>query len=167
MDFDRTNSSVIAGPSSSRNVFDRVDSRYEPGRNQRSDKGKGKAAETDDRVSSIQRRLNPETGKMARSYMNRQGKPVFIKRPCSICERNGRPDNMHFTFECIDYAPRAHISETMDDQLAGQLTRTSSGHLTSYNFQHANTHTGVIYHEDDDEDEATTDSESGNGLGGW
>jgi hypothetical protein len=72
MDFDRTNSSVIAGPSSSRNVFDRVDSparsqtsprgtsnrhesgRYEP-RNQRADKGKGKATDTDDRISTIQR----------------------------------------------------------------------------------------------------------------
>jgi hypothetical protein len=105
---------------------------------------------------------------MVRSYVNFQGKPVFIKRACNICDKNGRPNQMHFTFECLDNTPKAHISQALqlDDQLAEQLTRTQSGHLTSYNFQHASTNTNVIYHDDED-DENMTDSDSGNGVGGW
>jgi hypothetical protein len=133
---------------------------YEPPRT-----GKGKAPVRDDRRSSVQNRINPDTGKPCRSYLNYQMKPVFIKRGCSLCEKNGRPNQMHFTFECLDNSPRALAMEADegDDALAETLYRTDSGNLTSYNFQQGATHTAAIYHDDDDE----TDLDPGNGQGGW
>jgi hypothetical protein len=118
-----------------------------------------------DRKATIQNRANPETGKLVRSYLNFQGKPVFIKHACKICEKNGKSGQMHFSFECPNNAnPRTHAGEAEDpdDMLENQLYRTESGNLTSYNFQHPNVaHTTTLYHEDDD----CYDSESGNGFG--
>ncbi|KAA8896548.1 hypothetical protein FN846DRAFT_893270 [Sphaerosporella brunnea] len=133
----------------------------------RPSKDKGKAIDRtgQDRKSTIQNRLNPENGRMVRSYLNYQGKPVFIKHACSVCEKNGKPNQMHFSFECnYNTKPRTHIGDVEDpgDKLEVQLYRSESGNLTSYNFQHANaSHMTVLYHEDDDRDE----SEAGNGLG--
>jgi hypothetical protein len=127
------------------------------------DKGKGTDRSSLNRKDSIQNRVNPETGKAVRSYLNYQGKPVIIKRPCNLCEKNGLPNQMHFNLECTTAVPRAHAAEAdEEDELAEQLYRRESGNLISYNFQHAYTHAGAIYHEDDEED----DSESGNGFGG-
>jgi hypothetical protein len=118
-----------------------------------------------DRKATIQNRINPETGKPVRSYLNFQGKPVFIKHACNICEKNGKTNQMHFSFECPNNTnPRTHAgeAEVPGDMLENQLYRTESGNLTSYNFQHPNaSHTTTLYHEDDD----FYDSESGNGLG--
>jgi hypothetical protein len=104
------------------------------------DKGKGVQADRSglNRKDSIQNRVNPETGKAVRSYLNYQGKPVFIKRACNVCETNGIPNQLHFSFECTNNAvPRAHAGEAdEEDELAQQLYRTESGNLTSYNFQH-------------------------------
>ncbi|KAA8896471.1 hypothetical protein FN846DRAFT_893304 [Sphaerosporella brunnea] len=120
-----------------------------------------------DRKTTIQNRLNPETGKMVQSYLNFQGKPVFIKRACSICERNGKTNQMHFSFECPNNAnPRTHAGEADDpeDELANQLYRTESGNLTSYSLQHQHvSHMTTLYHDKDDLDD---DPESGNGQGG-
>jgi hypothetical protein len=128
---------------------------------------KGKAPVRDDRKNSVQNRINPETGKPCRSYLNFQMKPVFIKRACSLCEKNGRPNQMHFTFECIDSSAKTLAIEVGDDDdaLADTLYRTDSGHLTSYNFQHGATHAAAIYHEEDDDYEM--DLDPGNGQGGW
>jgi hypothetical protein len=128
---------------------------------------KGKGAVKDDRKNSIRDRINPDTGKLCRSYLNYQMKPVFIQRACKICDKNGRPNQMHFTFECTDTSAKtlAIDAAERDDVLADDLHRTESGHLTSYNFQHGMTHTGAIYHEEDDDLDAT--SEWGNSHGGW
>jgi hypothetical protein len=119
-----------------------------------------------DRKATIQNRTNPETGKSVRSYLNFQGKPVFIKHACKICDKNGRSNQMHFSFECPNNVnPRTHTGDAglPDDMLENQLYRTESGNLTSYSFQHPNaSHTTALYHEDDDD---VYDSESGNGLG--
>jgi hypothetical protein len=131
----------------------------------RAGKDKGKAAVRDERKSSVQNRINPDTGKPCRSYLNYQMKPVFIKRACNLCERNGRPNQMHFTFECLDTSPRtlAMEADEGDDALAETLYRTDSGNLTSYSFQHGMTHAAAIYHDEDDE----MDLDPGNGQGGW
>jgi hypothetical protein len=74
---------------------------------------------------------------------------------------------MHVSFKCTNNAagPKAAATEAdEEDELAEQLYRTESGNLTSYNFQHAITHTGAIYHEDDEGPEE--DLKSGNGFGG-
>ncbi|KAA8912570.1 hypothetical protein FN846DRAFT_994071 [Sphaerosporella brunnea] len=123
-----------------------------------------------DRKVTIQNRMNPETGKMARSYLNFQGKPVFIKRPCNICEKNGAPNQMYFSFECSRSAPTQPRTYAMDgtevfDELVDGLHRTDSGNLTSYNFQSETGDQEVIYHQES-EDEGTT-NEQGNGNGGW
>jgi hypothetical protein len=129
---------------------------------------KGKAPVRDERKNSVQNRINPDTGKPCRSYLNNQLKPVFIKRACTRCEKNGRPNQMHFSFECLDNSPSALAIEAADgdDALAETLYRTDSGNLTSYNFQHASANTGAIYH-DDEEDEDIDDPEPGNGFGAW
>ncbi|KAA8894782.1 hypothetical protein FN846DRAFT_894749, partial [Sphaerosporella brunnea] len=94
----------------------------------RPSKDKGKAIDRtgQDRKSTIQNRLNPENGRMVRSYLNYQGKPVFIKHACSVCEKNGKPNQMHFSFECnYNTKPRTHIGDVEDpgDKLEVQLYR--------------------------------------------
>ncbi|KAA8894571.1 hypothetical protein FN846DRAFT_894962 [Sphaerosporella brunnea] len=122
-----------------------------------------------DRKTTIKNRLNPETGKMVRSYLNFQGKPVFIKRPCSLCEKAGAPNQMHFSFECSRGAParpRTYALEGTEyfDELGDGLHRTESGNLTSYDFQSDSGPQEVIYHQESDDEGRP---EQGNGNGGW
>ncbi|KAA8900223.1 hypothetical protein FN846DRAFT_892211 [Sphaerosporella brunnea] len=138
---------------------------------------KGKAVDrgnqdrgSQDRKATIQNRPHPETGKMVRSYLNYQGKPVFIKRSCNICEKNGASNQMHFSFECSRNAPTqsriyATVGSEESDELADRLHRTESGNLTSYTFQMDNVPQEVIYHHESDEEDIP--NEPGNRQGGW
>ncbi|KAA8896187.1 hypothetical protein FN846DRAFT_893502 [Sphaerosporella brunnea] len=136
------------------------------------DKGKMPDRSTQDRKNTVQSRLNPETGRMVRSYLNYQGKPVFIKRPCNICEKNGALNQMHFSFECSRGTPTQSRTYAMDgtdgpDGLADQLHHTESGNLTSYNFHHesAPEPQEVMYHHESEEEDMSKDQ--GNGNVGW
>ncbi|KAA8902701.1 hypothetical protein FN846DRAFT_891382 [Sphaerosporella brunnea] len=117
-----------------------------------------------DRKATVQNRPHPETGKMVRSYLNYQGKPVFIKRPCNVCEKNGVPNQMHFSFECSRGFPTLPRTYAMDgteevEEFTDGLHRTESGNLTSYNFQSEGGPQEVMYHHDSEE------GEQGNGNG--
>ncbi|KAA8893202.1 hypothetical protein FN846DRAFT_896187, partial [Sphaerosporella brunnea] len=177
MDYDRTSPPAMRSP---RRIFKPIGTPMEqqpkpiirfPGPNpmiSRSQWEKGKGVDrsgqdrgSQDRKATIQSWLNPDTGKMVRSYLNFQGKPVFIKRPCNLCEKAGSLNQMHFSFECPRSMPARPRTYALDgteyfDELADGLHRTESGNLTSYDFHNDTGPHEVMYHQESgDEDRAT------------
>lgn len=111
----------------------------------------------DARLESMRERFNPETKKIERSYINFQGKTIFINKPCLICEKNGKKNRMHFSFECSDKdSARAAYSELFEE-----MHETETGNYTSHTFHHE------AAGSENAEPEFADDDEAGNREGDW
>lgn len=86
---------------------------------------------------TIKDRMNPETGKMTKSFTDRNGKTIFIDRPCDKCTIKGRTE-WHFRFECpYDPGLKAYLLQLREEdegQIDG-LSISPSGGQTSYTFR--------------------------------
>ena len=54
----------------------------------------------DARARTVEERLNPATNKKVRSFLRNDGTVKYIERPCDFCEKLGKKDQWHFSFEC-------------------------------------------------------------------
>jgi len=54
----------------------------------------------DTRGKTVEERLNPAMNKKVRSFLRNDGTVKYIERPCEFCERLGKKDQWHFSFEC-------------------------------------------------------------------
>ena len=55
---------------------------------------------TDNRIKTVMDRIDLTTGKKSRSFLQQDGTIKFIERPCDLCEKTGKKDQWHFSFEC-------------------------------------------------------------------
>lgn len=70
--------------------------------------------DADDRKATVMDRMNPETRKMTRSFLDRKGVTRFLERPCDKCSTEASPKN-HFRFECPnDTKSSTFLSSTQD-----------------------------------------------------
>jgi len=125
----------------------------------------------DPRISSIQDRLNPETARYTRSFVDRNGRTVFLQRACEKCLERGQT-SWHFRFEC-PHTPQlgrsAFISHRNDDDDGLSPPGTSytpyTSQPTSYKFQNAPKEIRDTHHGEDntDAEDSETEYQQGNG----
>jgi hypothetical protein len=93
------------------------------------------SATVDARLATVQLRKNPLTGVDTLSYLDRNGKSVFIQRPCGHCDAAGMKNAWHFEFSCASktQAPRRARTYVGVAGLPGTV-ESPSGLPTSYTF---------------------------------
>ncbi|KAL0630472.1 hypothetical protein Q9L58_010682, partial [Maublancomyces gigas] len=102
--------------------------------------------DADDRKSTIMDRMNSETRRLTRSFLDRKGIVRFLERPCDKCSTETAPKH-HFRFEC----PKDNKSSTYSADLqmdVGTSSITASPYTsapTSYTFSsNASTYVPVV-----------------------
>ncbi|KAI5803972.1 hypothetical protein DFH27DRAFT_652196 [Peziza echinospora] len=101
----------------------------------------GRPARVDSRAASLMDRYNPEAKKNQRSFLRKDGTPVFLERSCAICDKLGHKNEMHFSFECpLKSTIKTLIAEGIDedeDHLPGVASSPHTTKPTSYRFKDA------------------------------
>jgi hypothetical protein len=88
----------------------------------------------DPHLTTVQPRKHPQSGIDTLSYLDRNGKTVFIQRPCGHCESAGIKNVWHFDFACASKPAGLRRARTYAiDNLPGTV-ESPSGLPTWYTF---------------------------------
>lgn len=51
-------------------------------------------------TKTVAETMDPATNKKTRSFLRKDGTIKFIEQPCELCDKIGKKDEWHFSFEC-------------------------------------------------------------------